>query len=78
MTISIPTKTNSSILAYHHEQDGVKGYILQVGPSQAFLPEADADNLGRYFLFQEPAPEVDVEDTQPHDREISEAQTTTE
>lgn len=67
MTISIPVKTNAAVLAYHHTQDGEKGYILQLGPQQAFIKEADADNLGRYFLFQEPAPlEPELEDTQPH------------
>jgi hypothetical protein len=51
MTISIPTTTKSTVTAYHHEQDGVKGYILNFASTIVFLTEGDADKLGRYFLF---------------------------
>ena len=54
MTVSVPAKSNTSVVAYHHTQDGVKGYILNVGSSQVFLEEAAADKLGRYFIWEEP------------------------
>ena len=57
MTISIPTKINGSLTAWHQTVDGVKGYIVSTGPVQAFVTEEDADKLGRYFLFQEPVAE---------------------
>lgn len=52
MTISIPAKTKTAVVAYHYTQDEVPGYILQVGPAQLFIEEAAADKLARYMLFK--------------------------
>lgn len=59
MTMSIPVRSLSNVLAYHQEivdSDGVpkKGYILQVqGSMPVFMTEKEADKLGRYLLFNE-------------------------
>ena len=54
MTISIQTKTLSNVLAYHQTlADGETGFVLNVGGTQAFLSEKDADKLGRYLLFND-------------------------
>ena len=58
MTIAIPTTTKGSLTAYHREQDGEPGYGVQVYGTYFWLNEADADELARYFLFnEEPDPE---------------------
>jgi hypothetical protein len=55
MTISIATVTHQQLTAYHHEQDGVKGYRVVIGTASVFIPEAEADKLARYMLFTPPA-----------------------
>ncbi len=50
MTISIKTKTNSGITAFHQEQDGEAGFVFNVAGSSHWLSEAEATRLAEYVI----------------------------
>jgi hypothetical protein len=52
MTLSITSKTPVNLGAWKQTFDGVEGYIVTIGGNAVFLDEKQADELGRYLLFE--------------------------
>jgi len=63
MTINIqPTPLPVPPITVHaHVQDGVEGYLFRTNPP-FFIPEHEADQLARYFLFGRAHDPVDKEE----------------
>ena len=60
MSISAQAKTNATITADHHTQDGTLGFLVQLGGTSAFITAEAADALGRYLLAATPEPVVEA------------------